>query len=127
MGKYEPLQQFLSEQKRSELRVSFSDVERILGFSLPKSAFEYPAWWSNDAKGHSHSRAWLKAGWKTGQVDLEGKKVTFRRVTPEQVPEGGRRPSIFGGLQGTVKIAPGVDLTEPTGEVWAAEEGRLDE
>ena len=35
------------------------------------------------------------------------------------------RLSIFGGLKGTVKVAPGVDLTEPTGELWAETEENI--
>ena len=27
---------------------------------------------------------------------------------------------LSGAMRGTVKIAPGIDLTEPTGEVWKA-------
>lgn len=126
MGKYEPLQRYLSGKKAGEIRVSFRDVEQILGFSLPESAFRYPAWWSNDATSHSHSRAWIEAGWKTEQVDVEGRKLTFRKRQRNE-PEGQPRPSIFGGLKGTVKVMPGVDLTEPTGVVWDAQEGHFDE
>ena len=30
-------------------------------------------------------------------------------------------PDLFGAMRGTVKFVPGVDLTEPTGEIWNAE------
>ncbi len=65
MSKYEPLPQFLSSVGGSAHRMSFSEIERILGFNLPKSAFQHEAWWSNNATGHSHSRAWMKFGWRT--------------------------------------------------------------
>lgn len=29
---------------------------------------------------------------------------------------------LWGAMKGTVRVAPGVDLTEPTGEVWEADE-----
>jgi len=29
---------------------------------------------------------------------------------------------LWGAMRGTVTVAPGVDLTEPTGEVWEAED-----
>ena len=35
---------------------------------------------------------------------------------------GANNRSLFGALKGTVEIDPGVDLTEPTGEVWEAAE-----
>ena len=28
--------------------------------------------------------------------------------------------SLYGAMRGTVTVAPGVDLTEPTGELWDA-------
>jgi hypothetical protein len=79
MGKYEPLPQFLSTKPGATHRMSFEQIERVLGFKLPKSAYEHEAWWSNNATGHSHSRTWLAAGWRTQEVDLEARKVTFQR------------------------------------------------
>lgn len=127
MTKYQPITEFLRGQPVSEWRASFQKIESILGFSLPRSARSHPAWWANNPGGHSHCLAWLDAGWKTEQIDLEAEKVTFRKVRAAAEPNMHLRPSLFGGLKGTVTIAPGVDLTEPTGEVWAAAEGRLDE
>lgn len=121
MSKYEPLPQFLMRSERSVQRLSFSEIERILGFKLPKSAFEHEAWWSNNATGHSHAQAWLKLGWRTEEVDLSGRKVTFRRA--DQAPGQKRDP--WGCMAGTVTFLPDVDLTAPSGEVWNAEEGRL--
>ena len=56
MSKYEPLSRYLSSLSHKRHRISFGEVERILKFKLPKSAGTYPAWWSNDATGHSHAR-----------------------------------------------------------------------
>ena len=128
MSKYEPLPQFLSSGTGSTRRMSFDQIERILGFKLPKSAYEHEAWWSNNATGHSHSRAWLAAGWRTQDVDIEGRKVTFRREA--RMPEPTHRPKPakrdpWGCMAGTVTIMPGVDLTAPTGDKWNAEKGRL--
>jgi len=81
MSKYDPLHQTLLTKKNPIWRVHFDQIEKILGISLPASARKYPAWWSNDETSHSHSRAWLRAGWKTRQVDLHGEAVTFRKIT----------------------------------------------
>ena len=70
MSKYEPLPQFLGSVGGAAHRMTFAEIERILGFKLPKSAYEHEAWWSNNATGHSHARAWLKFGWRTEAVDL---------------------------------------------------------
>lgn len=79
MGKYEPLTHYLESQSEEIWDARFSDVERILGFPLPRSAHEYPAWWANQEPGHSQTRGWRDAGWETSRVDLASKKVRFRR------------------------------------------------
>jgi hypothetical protein len=126
MSKYEPLPQFLASVGGEALRMSFSEIERILGFKLPKSAYQHEAWWSNNATGHSHARAWMKFGWRTEAVDLAGRKVTFQRLArPDATggPQSKRDP--WGCMAGTITLMPGGDLTAPTGEKWNAEEGRL--
>jgi len=126
MSKYEPLPQFLASVGGAARRMSFSEIERILGFKLPKSAYEHEAWWSNNATGHSHARAWLKFGWRTEALDLAARKVTFQRSTPSPSPAApSQRRDPWGCMAGTVTFVPGVDLTAPTGEKWNAQEGRL--
>ena len=83
MSKYESLPQFLNSIGGTAHRMSFSEIERVLGFKLPKSAYEHEAWWSNNATGHSHAGAWLRSGWRTESVDLGSRKVTFQRCVTE--------------------------------------------
>lgn len=79
MGKYEPLTHYLENQSVEIWDANFSDVERVLGFALPRSALEYAAWWANQEPGHSQTRGWRDAGWETGNVDLAARRVRFRR------------------------------------------------
>ncbi len=79
MGKYEPLTHYLENQSEEIWEARFSEVERVLGFPLPRSAHDYSAWWANQDPGHSQTRGWRDAGWETSQVDLSAKKVRFRR------------------------------------------------
>ena len=126
MSKYESLPQFLSSGTVSTRRMSFEQIERVLGFKLPKSAYEHEAWWSNNPTGHSHARAWLSAGWRTQDVDLSERKVTFERAkTSADAPRSSRRRDPWGCMADTLTIMPGADLTAPTGEQWNAQEGRL--
>ena len=127
MSKYEPLPQFLGSVGGAMHRLSFSEIERIVGFKLPKSAYEHEAWWSNNATGHSHARAWMKFGWRTEAVDLAARKVTFQRSRPSPISSAmaSTKTDPWGCMAGTVTFMPGVDLTEPMGEKWNAEEGRL--
>lgn len=117
MGKYERFRGFLQSLDSESQRLSFAEIERILGFKLPKSARSYPAWWSNDDTGHSHARAWLEAGWRTGDVDMAARKVTLTRSGDGQVRT---KQDPWGCMAGTVHIAPGADLTAPTGDTWNA-------
>lgn len=80
MGKYEPLKHFLTNASDDSIDADFAQVERILGFDLPKSAYRHQAWWANELHGsHSHARSWQEAGWETSRVDLASRKVCFKR------------------------------------------------
>ena len=79
MSKYDRLTAYLSTLTTEEWRASFAEIEEILGFSLPASAYEHPAWWANQTGGNGQSSAWQDAGWKTEGLDLGGTSVTFVR------------------------------------------------
>ena len=80
MTKYRPLSLHLSSLKDKEWVADLKEIEGILGFILPKSAYEYHAWWANQSTpGHVQSASWQSAGWRTTAVDLNKQKVTFVR------------------------------------------------
>ncbi len=62
-------------------RVSFTDIEAVLGFTLPESARLHRPWWSNqrNRRGYAHSLAWQLAGRRTAAVDLEHESLVFER------------------------------------------------
>ena len=136
MSKYDALQAFLERQRAERVPMTFAEVERVLGFKLPKSQ-SYPAWWSNNPSNNVMTRVWLAAGYKTEQVDIEGRKLVFRRMPKElrhpaapqpagfaeEAPaalqkETGTHP-IFGALKDVTWIAPDTDLTVPADPEWA--------
>lgn len=125
MGKYEPLSRLLSRRDASRVRVSFVEIEKELGFKLPRSAYEYEAWWSNNETGHSHAKAWLEPGWRTEDIDLLGKKVTFARASAPSSERARRQNDPWGCMVGTVTLMPGTDLTAPAETEWNAEKGLL--
>lgn len=130
MGKYSALGDFLRQQAASEVALTFERIEKITGTKLPRSARRYRPWWSNNEKNSVMTKVWLEAGFRSEQVDMEGRKLVFRRVASKPqapatyVPEASKRPAIsknhplFGALKGTVRIAPGTDLTEPADPDW---------
>lgn len=133
MSKYAKLTRCLGEKRDREWSPSFREIEEILGFALPPAARRHRAWWSNNDSNNVMTRAWLDAGWRTEQVDMNRETLVFRRATKEtntpttpppaeQSPAPQRR-SVIGVLKGTVVFLG--DADGPTGEVWNAEEGRL--
>lgn len=82
MSKYAPLKRFLLSQPGPELSMTFSQVENLIGASLPPSARRHPAWWANHATSHVNAQAWLEAGWKTSGVNLSTERVVFVRRRP---------------------------------------------
>ena len=58
--------------------MSFAEIEKIIGETLPESAHEDAAWWTNEVLETSgHGMAWVRAGWKGDHINVEKKRVTF--------------------------------------------------
>lgn len=76
MSKYEPLYKYLIKQTAKRVTLKMEEIEAIVDFKLPNSAYKYSAWWSNSkAKGHPWCRTWTDAGYFT--VDVQ--KTIFRQ------------------------------------------------
>jgi hypothetical protein len=127
MSKYDPLKSFLVTRQTQEVPMSFHDIEALIHAPLPPVAFKHRAWWSNNPSNSVMTRAWLDAGYKTERVDMDGRKLVFRRA--EIGPFLGASPGptniverVQAALRGTVHIPDGIDITAPTGEVWDAEQ-----
>jgi hypothetical protein len=134
MSKYDTLRAFLAGQRADRLPMTFTEIERVLGFKLPKSQ-TYPAWWSNNPSNNVMTRAWLAAGYKTEQVDIGGRKLVFHRdrtirqaatrpagfaeEAPAKPTAKSARHPIFGALKDATWVAPHADLTEPADPGWA--------
>lgn len=80
MSKYDKLRDFLNKQTNSSQKMTFSEIEEILGIPLPISAYKYQQWWGNAPIPSRQSHAWVSIGWETEGIDLAGKKVTFRQA-----------------------------------------------
>ncbi len=81
-SRYTPLAAYLQSQPGGidVVRLSFLEIEKIIGGSLPSSAYAHRAWWANDSKGHPHSQLWLDVGWRTNYLNRTEKVVTFVRI-----------------------------------------------
>jgi hypothetical protein len=130
MGKYTPLGDYLRAQQHNEVPVTFAEIERIIGGKLPNS-HRYRAWWSNNSFNSVMTKVWLEAGFRSADVDIEKRKLVFRKVAPQAINRASedaagdveraavsKRHPMFGAMKGLVRIAPGTDLTEPADPDW---------
>jgi hypothetical protein len=127
MSKYSPLGDYLRKQRMTRVPMTFAQIERLIGAKLPNSQ-RYPAWWSNNPFNNVMTQIWLDAGFKTEEVDVASRKLVFRKVDDTKPSGGASRSSdnagapephpLIGWMKGAVRIAPGVDLTEPADPEW---------
>lgn len=118
MSKYEPLEKHLRALDKEKIPMTFEEIETLIEDVLPNSARRHRAWWSNNPTNSVITYAWLSAGYKSAEVNLEGETVTFVRQSDRAIRDAGRNP-IFGCMAGTVTIPDGVDLTAPADPDWA--------
>ena len=82
-GKYAPLYDWLKGRGAAVqvIALAFTEIDRLLGGSLPRSARIRRGWWANSATGRSpQAAAWLQAGWRVVRVEREGGWVRFERA-----------------------------------------------
>lgn len=74
--KYRKLAEYLLATNEMRVTLSYSQIEEILGFTLPDTARNFkPSFWAN-TRTHSYASSWMGVGYKT-QIDAESDKVTF--------------------------------------------------
>ncbi len=72
-SKYERLEDHLRREKLNSdsktVSLSFKQIEAIIGAPLPRSAYDYQAWWANQVSNHPQTKSWLSAGYKVQSVN----------------------------------------------------------
>jgi len=116
-SRYAPLAIWLQSQpsSRDRARLTFEDIEGIIGEVLPPSAHQHRAWWANDTS-HVHAKQWLDSGWRVAQVSAAEQRVVFARIA-------GREKAyidFFSALQAEVRAKTGFPLKSvwPDGQSW---------
>jgi hypothetical protein len=120
VGKYTPLKEFLLEQGKDRVPMTFAEIEKILDASLPASK-RYPAWWSNNEFNNTMTSEWLAAGYQTESVDVDSEKLVFKKVGADKSGKKAKaadRPSIFGFMKGRMTLAEGYDPAAPLDIEW---------
>ncbi|RUS96274.1 hypothetical protein DSM106972_088160 [Dulcicalothrix desertica PCC 7102] len=78
-SKYQPLQKYLEKSNTDEITLTFTQIEEIIGDSLPDSAHTKRQWWGNRNKGALQATSWMQAGYTVTKIDLDEKKITFSK------------------------------------------------
>lgn len=86
MNKFSKLKEYLSKSQEDEIKMSFKELEVIVGYPLPESARKHPAYFAN-TETHSISKAWMEAGYFVTNLDIHNGLITFKRadVSEERV------------------------------------------
>ncbi|MFV9473423.1 HNH endonuclease [Advenella sp. RU8] len=79
MSKYVNLYEHLQQSEQSSLKMSFADIEKLIGITLPESAYKYRTWWS-PSETHTAARGWVKLGWKAS-VNMSTESVVFFKTS----------------------------------------------
>jgi hypothetical protein len=106
VSKYDALGAYLRRQTGDRVPMTFAEVERVTGVTLPAKSQHSRAWWSNNPGNNVMTKVWLDAGFETREVDLKAHTVVFVRK--------GHSSPLWGALKGTFEIDPAWDLTKPT-------------
>lgn len=85
MPKYIELAQYLKNLKEDEITLSLPEIEKILGYPLEPSAWQYPTFWTNtDHPTRPIGRRLKEVGWERLSTKLKSaQKVTFGRINRE--------------------------------------------
>ena len=91
--KYGPLNRYLIRRGKytDKARLSFAEIEGIIGDNLPFGAIRNPSWWSN-TQSSVQGEAWTNAGWRVQDVNLQERTVTFRKVESAEEKKTARKP-----------------------------------
>jgi hypothetical protein len=80
-NRFEPLYDYLMKEQRADFVLTFSEIEEILGFPLPRSA-QRAEWWDEDTPEHPRDQAQAirQAGYDSRRMP-DGMRVRFRRLS----------------------------------------------
>lgn len=140
MNKYKPLEIHLSGSRRERESMTFKEIEALIKAKLPASARKHRSWWSNNPRSGVITKSWLKAGYKSANVDMKDETIDFVKLLgdePMHLPDYVAVPDlrldpvsaaqlaerkVLAKLKGAITVMPGVDLTAPTSGNWGVSE-----
>ncbi len=77
--KYRSLAEYLYEKWEKKIVLTYEEIESILDFKLPPTAYKIPkSYWANTLT-HTYATCWLSVGYKA-KVNIDAMNVTFERI-----------------------------------------------
>lgn len=77
-GKFEALKDFLISQQKETVRLTFAEIESMIGMPLYKSAYQYSAYW-HPSKTHTLPNMIIDAGYTIDNIDLHNQKIALKK------------------------------------------------
>jgi hypothetical protein len=84
--KYSLLSEYLARRARygDLVTLTFAKIQSVIGANLPSSALQDVRWWNN-ASSHVQAQAWMNAGWRVHDINLNDRTVIFKRVISPKI------------------------------------------
>ena len=77
--KYRALAEYLYESWQKKIVLTYAEIENILAFKLPSTAYNLPrTYWANTLT-HTYATSWMLVGYKT-KVNVSDMSVTFEKI-----------------------------------------------
>lgn len=77
--KYIPLADYFSGATNPSIKLTFSEIEQIMGQNLPNAAYLNKSWWKKSKAPAKHFHAWVDAGYFVSDVEPD-RFVVFERI-----------------------------------------------
>jgi hypothetical protein len=69
------------DQGNNRIRLSFDEIERLIGCPLPAQALEYRTWWvNNKSEKNPQAEGWMNAGFIVVTVKFNERWVEFLKI-----------------------------------------------
>jgi DNA-binding transcriptional regulator YiaG len=99
--------------EKAPLIMTLTEIEAVLGKSLPRSAWKSRGFWSNRTSGGLQAMAWLEAGYQVEDVDFQKETVTFGKPSIQyEVRRDGETILWTGSMIHALRVHLGISQAE---------------
>lgn len=77
--KYIVLTNYLKNLDKNKIRLTFADIENIIGFELPPSARKHPTFWCHP-QSHTLPYCFKLAGYQKTDCDIHAEYVDLEKI-----------------------------------------------